>query len=155
MKVVFFCQADYAGSAYQAVQAINRVGRIQARHIVCNETPFGFDSDICLPGIGGTANVEHWPRYGEACQVLEEADLIHCWNDEYSHYFGEVTIWGKAFGGEFPRYDKKYKSVTFTGTWYRKQHEQINRRLTATGIKLVVQTPAFVMPSMPSVFIPA
>ena len=152
-KVVFFCQADYAGSAYQAVQAVNSIGRIQARQIVCQKHPYGFDADIILHAIGG-GTIEDCDRYDEACQVLEEADLIHCWNDEYEHYFGPVTSWGKAFKGQFPRYDKKYKSCTFTGTWYRQKYKSINARLKTTGIKLVVQDPTFIMDSMESTFIP-
>lgn len=160
MKVVFLNQADYAGSAYQAVKAINSVGRIEARQIVCHKDVYGFESDLVLPSagtswaLGGWRSVEDSPEYPEACRLLDEADLIHCWNDEYHDYLGKADTETKAFRGDFPSYPAKYRSVTFTGTWYRRNWKDINRRLLANGTQLVVQTPAFIMEEMPSVYIP-
>jgi len=156
MKVVFLCQTDHAGSAYQAVKAINFVGRIQVRQITCFKHPWDYDADITLPSIWRDKSIERCDGYKEACQVLEEADFIHCWNDVYRDYFVE-SAQGKGrpeFKGKFPRYNEKHRSCTFTGTWYRRHYIKINQILKADGIKLVVQTPAFIMPSMESVFIP-
>ena len=153
MKVVFFCQADYAGSAYQAVKAINSVGEIEARHIVCHKHPWGFEADVVLPSIAENRRVEDCLYYEEACDLMADADLIHTWNDEYFAFFGPRTNMTKAFYGDFPRYEKA-KSCTFTGSWYRRWWKDINARLNEAGTKLVVQTPAFVMEEMKSTFIP-
>lgn len=160
LKVVFLCQADYAGSAFQAVSAINEVGEISARQVVCHESLYGFDADVVCPststnvaGQGPDRRVEEAPSYKEACRLLEDADLIHCWNDEYRDYQGVPRTNSKAFWGEFPYYPEKYKSVMFTGTWYRRNWREINRRLLERGTHLLVQTPAFIMPEMPSTYI--
>lgn len=141
MKVVFLCQADYAGSAFQTVSAINSVGRIEARQIVCHKHPFGFDADIILPSVGTNQSVEECEGYEEACQLLEDADLIHCWNDEYHDYWGRASSPTKAFTGTFPIYHKKYKSVAFTGTWYRHHHKVINARLKGNRTACVTNHP--------------
>lgn len=157
-KVVFLCQADHAGSCYQAAQAVNRIGRIQARHVSCFIHPFGFDYDIAFNPMGNwqtlpPINNSKW--FDEACQLLSEADMIHCWNDEYHDFLGWDKTDTKSFVGEFRSFHpSKYKSITFTGTWYRRHFAEINARLMGQGTELVVQTPAFLMESVPSTFIP-
>jgi len=146
VRVAFLCQADHAGNAYKAAQAVNRVGRIQARHITCFKHPLNFAADLVFDSVCGWRDmppVNDGPAYDEACEVLEQADFIHCWNDEYHDFVGWAKTPTKAFAGEFPHYPKKYRSVTFTGTWYRQHHVEINRRLHDTNVRLVVETPAF------------
>lgn len=160
MKVVFLCMADYAGAAYQVVRAINSIGRIEARQIVCHKNIYGFDADIVLPSVGtsympgGWKSIEDSYDYPEACELLKDADLIHCWNDEYHDYLGKADSSTKAFRGEFPVFNEKYKSCTFTGTWYRQNWATVNKSLLEKNIKLVVETEAFIMKEMPSVYIP-
>lgn len=146
VRVVFLCQADHAGNAFKASQAVNRVGRIEARHITCFKHPLAFAADIVFDSVCSWSiarPVNAGDRYEEACQILDEADLIHCWNDEYHDFFGWERSDTKAFRGEFPAHWDKYKSVTFTGTWYRQHYQEINKRLNESKTRLVVETPAF------------
>ena len=152
-KVVIFCQADWAGSAYQVVEAINSIGRIEAKQVVCHEHPYGYDAGIVLPAVGQEICVNDCDKYEEALQVLDEADLIHTWNNELDDFYGLYNI-TRAFNGDFPNYTDKYASCTMTGTWYRIHYPKINQHLKSVGTKLVIQDPAFIMDTIKSTFIP-
>jgi len=152
-KVVIFCQADWAGSAYQVVKAINSVGRIKATQVVCQKNKQGFEAGISLDGVGTKIRVNDCPEYEEACQALNDADLVHTWNNEIHDFYGQYMI-TRAFNGNFPAYNHKYKSCTMTGTWYRIHYPHINQRLQFSGNKLVVQDATFQMNGVPSTFIP-
>lgn len=146
IKVVFFCMADHAGSAYEAVQAINRVGRIQANHITLYNHPQGFPTEVLLDSSSrqGRGVVEEQPQYRRACELLENADYIHPWNDLYDHYdhiYGNDQY--KSFWGHFPHYPAKCRTTTMTGTWYRIHHDMIDADMERNDRQLIVQTPAF------------
>ena len=75
MRVAFLCQADHAGNAYKAAQAVNRVGRIQARHITCFKHPLNFAADLVFDSVCGWRDmppVNDGPAYDEACEVLSK-----------------------------------------------------------------------------------
>ncbi len=136
--VVFLGKADWAGSSYSAVRAINRVGRIECRHISLNQHIFGYPSDVVIP-ICYTQNpgkASDYPEeYKKAMELLERADLVHLWNDLLP-----------SFNGLIPVPSQKVKTNTFTGTLYRENHATINQYLRHSGINLVVQNPTYRYP---------
>ncbi len=136
--VVLLGKADWAGSCYSVSRAINRVGRIECRHVSLNDHIFGYPSDIVIP-ICYTKNPGKAADYPEALraamELFERADLIHLWNDPLP-----------AFNGILPVPPGKVRTNTFTGTLYRENHTVINRYLKENGIKLAVQNPTYRYP---------
>lgn len=145
-KVVFFCMADHAGSAYEAVQAINRVGRVHATHVTLQIHPHGFKYGIRMNSTSqqGRGVVSEQPQYQQVCDLLEDADYIHTWNDLYEHYnHCYKNDQYKSFWGHFPQHPHKVRSTTMTGSWYRIHTDLIDDSLKKHDRQLIVQTPAF------------
>jgi len=136
--IVLLGKADWAGSCNSVRRAINKVGRIECRHISLNDHIFGYPSDVVIP-ICYTKNpgkaADFPDAYRAAMELFERADLIHLWNDPLP-----------AFNGLLPIPAEKVKSKTFTGTLYRENHAVINRYLEENGLKLVVQNPTYRYP---------
>ncbi len=133
--VVLLGRADWAGSCYSVMEAINGVGRIECRHISLYPHCFGYPSDIVIPicYVPNPQKAKDFPeQYNEAMTLLERADLIHVWNDPLP-----------AFNGLLDIPTDKVRSYTFTGTLYRENHTAINEYLNRTEAKLVVQNPTY------------
>jgi len=122
-KVAIVGVADWAGSGYQACQAIRSVGDFDCRHITMFRHPFEYPTDVLIPAF--PTDVEPflcgYKEYDQAKDVLNEADIIHLWN---------TTPWDQALCPVgFPMSFNKVKVMTFTGSLYRDQHKRINQVL--------------------------
>lgn len=148
-KVVFLCLADFAASAYNACQAVNRVGRIETHHIVLSKPPYDFPAEIVCPLYPKHKGDTTIDNYDKVVELIGQADLIHCWNNEKEGY--------PLFAGLDIPFDK-CKSYTFTGTSYRLGHTVTNRNIRnyRNGSRVVVQDPLFLKYSneFPVEFIP-
>jgi len=152
-NIVILCQSDFAGSGYATTCAINSIGKFNVRHISTSYHPFDFPYDIIIPchqGIHKGSFAKDCKDYELVMQLLNEADLIHCWNDipEDPKYFdfekGNLYI---------PK--NKPMVVTFTGSLYRNEHARLNVIIKERGYKLVVQNPMLrYLDEIDSVFIP-
>jgi len=152
--VVFISIHDWANSTYEAVQAINHVGEIDARHIVLWEHPWQYPHDLCIPVAGSSMPARKHPRFFEAMDLLNRADLVHLWNCEWRD-FSNGALHGNILAEPFPVPVEKVKSCSYTGSQYRKFHSQINPRLRGQGLKLAVQDPCFHWPDeIDETFIP-
>ena len=136
--VVLLGKADWAGSCNSVSRAVNKVGRIECRHVSLNDHIFGYPSDVVIP-ICYTKKpskaADHPEAFRAAMDLFERADLIHLWNDPFP-----------AFAGLLPIPAEKVKTNTFTGTLYRENHTVINEYLKDNGIRLVVQNPTYRYP---------
>lgn len=137
--VLLFGAADFAGSCWQTVQAINRVGRVEAHHAVLFSPSYGQKSEIFLPifnrskaEVAALQDTEEWIKLRG---LIKTADLIHCWNNEGPDF----SSWSH---GLFPVPQEKVKSYSFTGTGYRVEHLEVNMRMKQYPIsKIVVNHP--------------
>jgi len=153
INIVILSQADFAGSAYQAACAINSVKKFNVRCVSMSKHPFDFPHDIIIPchqdSHKGTFAKE-CENYEEVMQLLNDADLIHLWNDidqdpKYMDFEkGGINIpLGKPI------------VVTMTGSLYRNEHVRLNTIIKERGYKLVVQNPMLrFLDEIESVFIP-
>ena len=153
INVVILSQADFAGSSYQAACAINSVGKFNVRSITMQRHPFSFPHDIIIPchqdSHKGTF-AKDCESYKEVVQLLNEADIIHCWNDipEDPKYFDF-----EKGGINIPK--NKPMLVTMTGSLYRNEHTRLNAIIKERGYKLVVQNPMLrFLTEIDSTFIP-
>jgi hypothetical protein len=145
--IVLLGRADWAGSCHSVREAINRIGEFECRHISLYPHIFGYPSDIVIPicFVPNPGSARDYPdRYADALELMEEADLIHLWNDILP-----------AFNGLLPVPERKVKSYTFTGTLYRQGHKAINEYLRKMGGRVVVQNPTYrYLDEIESEFIP-
>lgn len=136
--VVFLCLVDFAASAYNACQAVNKVGRIEAHHVVLRKPPYDFPAEVVCPLFKTPPPKQpvHVEGYFAVRRLLSRANLIHCWNNEREGYpkFANLDI----------PFDK-CKSYTFTGTSYRLGHTVTNQNIRnyRNGSRVVVQDPLF------------
>ena len=153
-KVVIIGQADFAGSAYQAANAVNSLGgEFFVRHISMQRHIFGFPYDIIIPchqpSHPGTF-AKDCDNYDVVKQLLEEADIIHVWNDipndpKYMDF--------EKGGIDIPL--NKPTVVTMTGSLYRSEHVRLNVIIKERGWKLAIQDPMLKFSNeIDSVFIP-
>jgi len=150
-KVVILSVADWAGSQYQACQAVKSVGEFDCRHITMFRHPFEYPTDVLIPAF--PTNVEPllcgYKEYGIAKDIVNEADIVHLWN---------TVPWDQALCPVgFPLPFHKIKVMTFTGSYYRDNHKGINQVLKDGNpdIKVTVQNPMLKFPDeVDSVFIP-
>ena len=155
-KVAIIGIADWAGSAYHACQAINSVGEFECRAITTFKHPFEYPVDIIVPLFpvrnkcvihDAVHKAVNSKQYEEACDVLEQADIIHLWN----------TLMEPEFmGNGLPVRFSKIKVATWTGSTYRGDHKNINEiSRQFNQWKTVVQDPLFKFPDEnDSIFIP-
>lgn len=147
--VVFLSLADFAASAYNACCAVNHVGKIEAHHIVLSHPPYDFPAEIICPiAFQDKIDPETAPNFNQVQELLEKADLIHCWNNEREGFpkFANLAI---PFN--------KVKSYTFTGTSYRLYHKEVNANIRKLpGARVIVQDPLFLrfFDEFPVEFIP-
>lgn len=134
--VVFLCLADFAASAYNACQAVNRVGIIEAHHIVLSQPPYDFPAEVICPLMYKKIDPTTATNYNKVKELIDKADLIHCWNNEREGFplFANLQI---------PY--KKVRSYTFTGTSYRIGHTVANQNIRnyRDGSRVIVQDPLF------------
>ncbi|MBA7647985.1 hypothetical protein ES703_55764 [subsurface metagenome] len=137
LKVLFLSRADWAGTGFFTMSAINLIGRIQCRQLSFYPHIYNYPTDILIPKCFIPDPPEASQEMLEAAwTAIEEADCIHIWNDEVQNFGGVIG---------FPT--QKVKSYTFSGTYYRLSHGVINKRLKKRGIKkVVVQNPTYVYP---------
>jgi len=147
--VIFLCLADFAASAYNTCQAVNLVEQIESHHIVLSNPPYNFPAEIVCPlypNARGNVNIQN---YNRVCELLDRADLIHCWNNEREGY--------SLFAG-LPIPYNKCKSYTFTGTSYRQGHTLTNQNIRnyRNDSRIIVQDPLFLryLNEFPLEFIP-
>lgn len=140
MKVLFLSRADWAGTGFFTMSAINSIGRIQCRQLSFYPHIYDYPTDILIPKCFIPNPPEASQEMLEAAwTVIEEADYIHIWNDEVQN-----------FGGVIGLPTQKVKSYTFSGTYYRKDHGVINKRLKKREVKrIVVQNPTYFWPDDP------
>lgn len=155
-KVVIIGIADWAGSAYNVCQAINSIGDFDCRTITTYKHPFEYPTDIIVPIFpvrdkciiyDAVHRAVNSKQYEEACNVLEQADIIHLWN----------TLMEPDFmGNGLPVRFSKVKVVTWTGSAYRRDHKIINEvSRQFDQWKTVVQDPMLRFPDeIDSTFIP-
>lgn len=137
--VLLFGAADFAGSCWQTVQAINSIGRIEAHHAVLFSPSFGQKAEIFLPvfaqskaKVAALQDTEDWIKLKG---LIETADLIHCWNNEGPDF----SAWSH---GMLSVPQEKVKSYSFTGTGYRIEHTEVNARMERYPVsKIVVNHP--------------
>ena len=145
--VVFVGRADWAGSCNSVVRAINKVGRVECRHVCLNKHIYGYPTDVVIPicYVENPKRAEDYPEeLKQANELFERADVIHLWNDPLPNFGGLINIPAE-----------KVSSYTFTGSLYREYHTQINEHAKESGIKMVVQDPTFRFPhEIESEFIP-
>lgn len=153
-KVVIIGQADFAGSAYQAANAVNSLGgEFFVRHISMQKHIFGFPHDIVIP----CHQPSHPGTFAKDCdnfdlvkQLIKEADIIHVWNnipDDPKHREFEES------GIDIPL-DKPI-IITMTGSLYRMDHTRFNFLMKSRKWPLIVQDPMLRFPNeIDSVFIP-
>ncbi len=147
--VVFLCLADFAASAYNARQAVNSVGQIEAHHIVLSQPPYNFPAEIVCPLYPQHKGDKSTSNYNKVIDLINKADLIHCWNNEREGYplFAGLNI---SFN--------KCKSYTFTGTSYRQGHTVTNQNIRnyRDASRIIVQDPLFLryLNEFPLEFIP-
>jgi len=136
--VIFLCLADFAASAYNACQAVNKINRIEAHHIVLSHPPYNFPAEIICPLFRKNKLIDPSiaENYDKVKKLIDKADLIHCWNNEREGYprFANLNI---PFS--------KCKSYTFTGTSYRFGHTVTNQNIKnyRDGSRVIVQDPLF------------
>jgi len=158
-KVVIIGVADWAGSAFQACQAINSVGEFECRAISTYTHPYEYPIDILLPlfpQLGGKQLQGEellmksivLPDYPRASQLLKEADIIHLWNT--------IPVEVAFICNGLPVDYSKLKVTTWTGSVYRKAHKFINDISRQVGLwKTTVQNPCLKFPDeVDSIFIP-
>lgn len=152
-NALILCQNDFAGSGYATACAINSVGRFKIRHISMSYHQFNFPHDIiipCHPGIHKGIFAKDCENYEEVMQLLNNADLIHCWNDIPN----DPAYRDFEKGGIFIP-EEKVKVVTMTGSLYRNEHTRLNQVIKERGYRLVVQNPMLrYLDEIDSTFIP-
>ena len=151
--VVFISIGDWANSTYEAVQAINRTGQIDARHITLWKHPLDYPTDLLMDVSGKDRKFSEEPHYDEAMDLLAQADLIHLWNCEFADMYNQ-GIHGRHLQFPIKIPIHKVKTCTWAGTLYRHRHAEINERLSAMGIHICVEDPCFHWPKEQTEFIP-
>jgi len=124
MRVAIVTESDFAGSGYFASQAVKQEQKSPAafcRHIAYGAHPWGLPGDIITKD----------PR--EVEQMFVRADLVHLWN----------VLPGDRVIDRLKVPKDKIKSITLTGSLYRKEHDRCNRLIEKYGLKLVIQNPCF------------
>ena len=153
-KVVIIGQADFAGSGYQAANAVNSLGgEFFVRHISMQKHPFGFPHDIIIPchqpSHPGTF-AKDCDNFGLVKQLIKDADIIHVWNnipDDPRHREFEES------GIDIPL--NKPIIITMTGSLYRMDHIRLNVLMKSRKWPLTVQDPMLKFPNeIDSTFIP-
>lgn len=146
--VVILCLADFAASAYNVCCAVNAIGRIRAHHIVLSRPPYDFPAETVCPIAFKKTDPKEAPNYVTARELIDMADLIHCWNNERE---------GFSLFANFPIPFNKVKTYTFTGSSYRLYHTEVNRNIRKIpGSRVIVQDPMFMkyLKEFPVEFIP-
>lgn len=152
-KVVVVGQADFAGSGYQAANAINSIGKFDVRHISMQRHFYAFPHDVIIPchqpSHPGTF-ARDCDNFGLVKQLIKEADIIHVWNnipDDPGHREFEES------GIDIPL-DKPI-IITMTGSLYRKERKRLDRLIKERRWRFVIQNPMLRFPNeIKSTFIP-
>lgn len=153
MKVTFVCMADWAGSCFHAVRALQEEGLDARQVILGTEGIRDFRKDVYINcGIDSKrrASTGHI-KYKKVKKLIEQADILHVWND--TPFDNDFKI------SSFPLpYNEKPVVNTYTGTFYRRSHNPINLNIKEkmTGKYVVtVQNPNLLFPKeIDSVFVP-
>ncbi len=152
--VLFMSIHDWANTTYEAVRAINSVGRVEARHVVFWKHPWQYPYDVLVNVAQQNDRIateqESWP---EAAELMQRADTIHLWNCEFSDFYNK-GVHGKVFEEPVKIPMEKVRSCTYAGTQYRNGHKIINQRLRSMGIKVCVEDPCFDWEADTATFIP-
>lgn len=138
LKVLFLSRGDWAGTGYFTMSAINSIGRIQCRQLTFYPHIYKYPTDILIPKCFLAEPVSYPPEVeAEARRILDEADLIHIFNDEIPSFEGVIDF-----------DTSKVKSYTFSGSYYRDRpgHAIVNARMKELGARLVVQNPTYFWP---------
>lgn len=151
--VVFVTVADWANSTYEAVQAINSVGEIEARHITLWRHPWNYPTGILMDVSGKDDKFSQNKSHGLIVDLFERADLIHLWNCLPADMYNQ-GVHGKHLREMIPVPLEKVKSSTWAGTLYRYNHQQINVALSGMGMHTCVEDPCFHWPNEQTEFIP-
>jgi len=125
------------------MEAINSVGKIRCRQLTFYPHIFEYPQDVMVP-LCFVKNPRSVDRFlaNNVNKLLDEADLIHIWNDEKSA-FKEVEVKSNGLI-KFPM--EKARSYTWSGSRYRLNHVLINKRLRKLGARVVVQNPTYIFP---------
>ena len=130
-KIVIITHDDFANSANFAGDAIRSLCA-ECRVISVCKHPYQYPQDVVVKEDG----------VQRANEIIEDADIIHFWNNAPLYPGLHVP-------------DDKMRSWTFTGSWYRQEHTEINKKLRAKNIAVTVQNPSYrYWTEIDSVFIP-
>ena len=124
MRVAIVTESDFAGSGYFASQAIAEEQKSPAafcRHIAYWAHPWGLPGDI----------ITRDPKELEG--IFNRTDVVHLWN-----ILPDNRVIDRL---KVPK--DKIKSITMTGSLYRKEHERCNELIQKHNLKLVIQNPCF------------
>lgn len=145
LKIVFLSESDFAGSGYFASQGINSTNRAKCRQISFIPHPWKFPTDVNIMD-GPRRNKKIIPhRLEQAKEIIQEADFVHIWNSRpFDPIFNCLEI---------PR--AKLKSISYSGSLFRENRQEITTLLKTWELSLVVQNPSYRHPEeIDSVFIP-
>lgn len=126
IKVTFVCQADWAGSCFQVVKALQLRG-VDARQVIIGvDSSFQYEHDILIAcNVDQKLNIKiakgHIKRK-KVLRLIEDADVLHVWND-----LPDDNNFIKA-GYSLPFLNKPVVN-TYTGSLYRKKHAAVNKRI--------------------------